>query len=148
MGPRKPPLHHDPTDSLHRPHGGFWLGCPLEVWLVIAVLALNAFVSVENCVRRTVVDGPLAEPNLMEKFYGPTLAGWVNVMAAAGVIDVVLGFGLFNRRDWAFFATMFRSGGGTLLAAGMLLVGDYAPIGVAFPVLMMILSLSRAGGRF
>jgi hypothetical protein len=148
MGPPKPPLQRDPTEPLQKAHRVYLLGCPAEVWLVIAFLGFNAYVSIENCIVRTISKGPIPPESLMEKFYGNTLAAWLNFMAALGVADLVLAYGLFSRSEWGFYLTIFRFAGATLLSAAMLINSDFAPIGVAFPILMMMLSLSRAAGRY
>lgn len=148
MGPEKPPLQRDPTQPLEKPRRGYVLGCPAETWLVIVLLMFNAYVSVENCIVRTTMEGPLPPEGMMERLYGSTLAAWLNFMAVIGAVDLALAYGLFIRSDWGFYLSIFRFAGGTLLSAAMLFTGDLAPIGVAFPILMMILSLSRAAGRY
>jgi hypothetical protein len=144
MGPPKPPAPRDPEAPIQIPHKFFLLSCPLEVWLVMLTLVANGVLSLENVF---FVDTPVPD-RLITKFYGLTLSGYANMLGLIGVLDLVLSAFLFQRSDWAYFVTLARCGFGTLFGAAMLIMGETAPVVAVFPLVMMILSLSRAGGRY
>lgn len=148
MGPPGgPPEKRDPTKVFQMPHRFYILGCPIEIWGVIAALVLDAVLLLQNAFLLTVT-GVVASPDRpMVRFYGHELAQWGNLMGTVGILDVLICFGLYGRRDWAYLAALVRLGIGTLFAVATLFVGDFAPVGAGFALIMVVLALSRSAGR-
>ncbi len=148
MGPEAgPPEKRESVDAA-TPHQMFLFGCPIEMWLVLIALAAHSAICFENAIAR-ILDPEFADPEgLMTRFYGPTLAAYSNLLGILGALDLILAYFMYHRSDNAYYIFLARGAFGTLLAAAMLSVGDHAPIGFVFPIMIMIASLSRAGGRY